>query len=683
MPTPDIVANLCSILAELYPDLASIRRVFVDARLNITWIKFEFDPRDNWHTVLSEVERTNEVNELFALVLNEHGANIKLRQAVAAYRASIEQSNNSKRTSSSTNAEINTGSGPYVAGDISTSGGDFVGRDKTTQGDDVGRDKAGRDIYNFNGPVTINQTPEERVKLSLNKVSGSQDKTIRLANSSIDSDKQIDIFLSYSHIDMEIMQRLRDDLRAAGFTVWTDDVGLEPGTPSWQRAIEEAIQAARCIVVLLSPEAKQSRWVEIEVSTAEDFGLRVFPVLVRGDDRNAVLFRLRTTQRVDIRHDYQVGVQEQLIPALRRHLQKLKPIEVIETKSVKVLEATKSTRTESPKVTKTEPVQSRKANELKQNKIPYTIERPTTDPSVFTFFSLLNFMQLVTMFAAIILFIFLFRVFFSGLSFQDFLLGVAPTQVPMPATTVITKTNPIDDAVYVWIPPGEFMMGSGVTDTLAISTEGPQHKVSLEGFWIMRTEVTNGQYKQCVRVNKCTEPVNDRWDKSEFSNYPVANINWYQANIYAEWVGGYLPTEAQWEKAARGKEDFIYPWGNEWDGNRLNYCDSNCLKENTWRDPTINDGYPQTAPVGSYPTGASPYGAFDMAGNVWEWTSSQWQYPYQADDICENASSKEKRVVRGGSWFNERLRMRTAYRYRYCLDYQDDDVGFRVISLSF
>jgi hypothetical protein len=103
-----------------------------------------------------------------------------------------------------------------------------------------------------------------------------------------------DIFLSYSRRDSELMQRLRDDLRQAGFAVWTDE-DLETGTPSWQRAIEAAIEEARCVVAILSPEAKQSKLVEIEVSIAEENGIRIFPVLARGDDRSAVLFRLRTT----------------------------------------------------------------------------------------------------------------------------------------------------------------------------------------------------------------------------------------------------------------------------------------------------------------------------------------------------------------------------------------------------
>src|SRR5262245_18818012 len=131
-----------------------------------------------------------------------------------------------------------------------------------------------------------------------------------------------DIFLSYSYKDSDCMHRVCEDLRQCGFSVWTDE-GLEPGTPSWQSAVEDAIKGARCVVVILSPEAKQSKWVEIEVSIAEEIGLRFFPVLIRGNEQSAVLLQLRTIERVDIQEEYQ-KVWAELVPALQRYLQ---PIE--------------------------------------------------------------------------------------------------------------------------------------------------------------------------------------------------------------------------------------------------------------------------------------------------------------------------------------------------------------------
>lgn len=129
-----------------------------------------------------------------------------------------------------------------------------------------------------------------------------------------------DIFLSYNRKDIELMQRLYNDLQAEGFTVWIDEAKLEPGTPSWQRTIEQAINESRCMIVIMSPDAKQSKWVEIEATIAEDSGHRVFPVLARGNENNAVLFRLRTYQWIDLQQDYEQQVNTHLLPALRKYL---------------------------------------------------------------------------------------------------------------------------------------------------------------------------------------------------------------------------------------------------------------------------------------------------------------------------------------------------------------------------
>ncbi|MCB0187946.1 MAG: SUMF1/EgtB/PvdO family nonheme iron enzyme, partial [Caldilineaceae bacterium] len=133
-----------------------------------------------------------------------------------------------------------------------------------------------------------------------------------------------DIFLSYSHQDSDIMAKLRADLSRAGFSVWTDE-GLEPGTASWQRAIRRALREARCMVVILSPDAEQSKWVEIELGWAERFGLRIFPVLAKGEFDDAVPFSLVHVQQVDIRTAYE-NVEIALLPTLQRHLGVAEPV---------------------------------------------------------------------------------------------------------------------------------------------------------------------------------------------------------------------------------------------------------------------------------------------------------------------------------------------------------------------
>jgi serine/threonine-protein kinase len=233
---------------------------------------------------------------------------------------------------------------------------------------------------------------------------------------------------------------------------------------------------------------------------------------------------------------------------------------------------------------------------------------------------------------------------------------------------VSTRVWAKDDSVLVYVPAGAFWMGSTEEDIDAIlpacsacerewyTDEQPQHQVTLDAFWIDRTEVTNAQYRRCVEDGACSEPITtgsstreNYYGHADFDSYPVIFVDWEQASAYCTWAGKRLPTEAEWEKAARGTDRRIYPWGDVFDGNLLNFCDANCQFD--WKAADWDDGYADTAPVGSYLDGASPYGVLDMAGNVWEWTSSlDSSYPYDARDGREDLEAHGRRVVRGGSW---------------------------------
>ena len=191
------------------------------------------------------------------------------------------------------------------------------------------------------------------------------------------------------------------------------------------------------------------------------------------------------------------------------------------------------------------------------------------------------------------------------------------------------------------------------------SDEQPLHTVTLDAYYIDKYEVTNARYKACVAAGGCTVPGSVDSSKrspyygtSTYADYPVLNVDWFQANAFCAWAGKRLPTEAEWEKAARGSSDTRkYPWGDEFDGNRLNFCDINC--ESDWKDEAYNDGYADTAPVGSYPSGASPYGVMDMAGNVDEWVQDWYDSSYYSVSPSNNPQGPETgtyRVLRGGSW---------------------------------
>jgi formylglycine-generating enzyme required for sulfatase activity len=165
-----------------------------------------------------------------------------------------------------------------------------------------------------------------------------------------------------------------------------------------------------------------------------------------------------------------------------------------------------------------------------------------------------------------------------------------------------------------------------------------------------------------------------------FEEHPVIMVTWYGSNAYCQWVGGQLPTEAQWEYAARSSGGNIFPWGDDFEGTRLNYCDNNC--EFDWKDETVDDGYARTAPVGSYPAGDSWVGAQDMAGNVWEWTADWYEANYYESSPINNPTGPaigDFKVLRGGSWDNNPYVVRGANRSVNAPDFRFSVVGFRCV----
>ncbi|MEI6519693.1 MAG: bifunctional serine/threonine-protein kinase/formylglycine-generating enzyme family protein [bacterium] len=243
-------------------------------------------------------------------------------------------------------------------------------------------------------------------------------------------------------------------------------------------------------------------------------------------------------------------------------------------------------------------------------------------------------------------------------------------------SSVKLKTNPNDGAEMILIPMGEFLMGSAKTDKNALKAEMPQREVNLDAYYIYKTEVTVAQYRKFCTATGRKMPNAPDWGWQ--NNHPIVNVNWNDAKAYADWAGVALPTEAQWEKAARGTDGRIYPWGNEWDNSKLQ-----CSKVK-WGDAG------KTAPVGSFSTGASPYGVMDMTGNVWEWCADWYGADYYKNAPTKNPDPVTggclvlwggSRVLRGGSWGNYGgSDFRGAYRYNYYPYGGGNIIGFRCVS---
>jgi formylglycine-generating enzyme required for sulfatase activity len=257
------------------------------------------------------------------------------------------------------------------------------------------------------------------------------------------------------------------------------------------------------------------------------------------------------------------------------------------------------------------------------------------------------------------------------------LLGIVLAQLGYFNRLIYRPGGVMPEEDWVTIPAGEFLMGSSDKDieyanTLCpdcgFSNEQPQHWVDLPEFQIGKYEVTNRQYVQCVKAGICDPPANKIYTAQYYELHPVTDVNWYDAETYCEWAGGHLPTEAEWEKAARGTGGHNYPWGEGIDCDHANYDGKDGSGECVGG----------TTPVGSYESGESPYGAHDMAGNVLEWVSSLYQpYPYDPNDGREYLKSPDLLVLRGGAWFYVDSHVRSAARISSVPTDASGHVGFR------
>jgi serine/threonine-protein kinase len=271
-----------------------------------------------------------------------------------------------------------------------------------------------------------------------------------------------------------------------------------------------------------------------------------------------------------------------------------------------------------------------------------------------------------------------------------------------------------DMMTLVYVPAGTFRLGAADSDSSARDDEKPQLTIYLDAYWIDRTEVTVAQFQEFVAASGYETDAEQGCCEGEYAQtggviyapgaqfvgnatwrlplggggqpasprHPVVQVSWRDAVAYCTWAGRRLPTEAEWEKAARGTTGLIYPWGNEYDGRRVNACDKNCGA--TWHTAD-DDTFPRTGTVGVFLAGASPYDVLDMAGNVWEWVNDYYDFRGYFKVPTANPPGPEAGLthsLRGGSWLDSADRVRTTARDHNVPDGRNNVTGFRCATSS-
>jgi len=255
------------------------------------------------------------------------------------------------------------------------------------------------------------------------------------------------------------------------------------------------------------------------------------------------------------------------------------------------------------------------------------------------------------------------------------------------AESPVPRSKHVDPQTTVLVGAGKFWMGCALLDTACSQDEHPRREIYLDAFHIDKTEVTVADYSQCIGRGRCTTPKTSaacNWGKSDRGDHPINCVDWEQAKAYCAWAGKRLPTDAEWEKAARGTDGRIFPWGDQPASCSRAVMDNGsdgCGKLGTWS-------------VGSKPGGASPHGALDMAGNVWEWVSDWYAGPSRAGTSYYAALPKRnpkgpvsgtRRVARGGSWLygggcpEDCEALKASIRGSFTPRGRHKDVGFRCV----
>ncbi|HSL46192.1 MAG TPA: SUMF1/EgtB/PvdO family nonheme iron enzyme [Anaerolineales bacterium] len=465
-------------------------------------------------------------------------------------------------------------------------------------------------------------------------------------------------FISYSRVNSAFVVRLAKDLKTAGFDVWLDQLDIPKGA-RWDDEIEAAVERSSTFMIVLAPESIESQNVKDELSYAIDAGKHLLPVVIRPCK---IPLRLRRFQYVDFTDKpYKDSLSD--IKHLLSNTQQI-PRAPVEKPIFEKDDAVPLVK--GPLIPRVSPAQPG----------PYQEFRPEGE-SRLRKFALPVVLGLVAMATIAVLSVYAARsnraapvaplLLTSTPTAEEILPTDGPTATPVPPPVQIT--DPRGAVPMRLVSAGEFIMGNndGSPD------EGPEQPVYVDSFYIDTYEVTNALYRVCADAGACKSPTRINsvthvgyYSRSEFDDYPVVYVDWYMANSFCAWRGARLPTEAEWEKAARGTEGRTYPWGEEISGTEANYAGSQ----------------KDTTSVFEFAHGMSPYGVHNMAGNVYEWVNSLFvAYPYSAMDGREDPNVNGARVIRGGSWLksNGENQLRTSHRQRADPTLAAEYIGFRCV----
>ncbi|MBV6396694.1 MAG: Hercynine oxygenase [Anaerolineales bacterium] len=535
-----------------------------------------------------------------------------------------------------------------------------------------------------------------------------------------DTKRPLKVFLCHASADKPKVRELYRTLKRRGAQPWLDAEDLIPGQ-NWEVEIPKALLSSDAIIICLTPNSVDKEgYVQKEIKFALDKAMempegRIFIIPARLEECE-LPFSLKKYHAVNL---YEKDGYTKLMQALKLRASQLERATVELPKkgetTAEIKQVVEEKKPPEPKETKPE-IETPKPSQDKvdvdgdvsgvivsgsgnvinigEQKKPEPEKpqprktKPSSKPNTAVIVAIIGLIGTVC--AALVSSPILANLFERTPEPPTII--SAPTETRTPASTktptkTITPKPPTftptpgigsfiesDGVTMMYVPAGAFSMGSEGGE----GDEKPIHSVTLDAYYIDKYEVTNAAYKRCVDAGVCDPPKQSNSSKRdayysnpEFDEYPVIYVDWNMANAYCEWRGPStgsgktrLPTEAEWEKAARGLDGRTYPWGENIDCDKANY--SSCVGD--------------TTKVGSYLDSVSPYGLYDMAGNVWEWVADWYDSSYYSNSPSSNPlgpSSGQYRVLRGGSWYNVDFNVRSAARYGYAPGVILNGVGFR------